>query len=158
MDRDFAPVWSNLGVLYSRAGHFDYAEAAYIQALRINPEELVAMSNLGQLYQYRGQAELADWYNSLSNQHRMQNPYYRYHLARKAFLANDYETAIKHLKYSLKRKKNEDTFYFLMGLSYLQKGDEIAAHRWLQKAEQVATDDGLKRNYHNKLESLLGAR
>ena len=44
-----------------------------------------------------------------------------------------------------------------MGLSYLQKGEESRAHRWLEKAEQVAVDDGLKRGYHNKLEMLLGA-
>lgn len=154
-DESFAPVWSNLGALYSRAGHFDYAEAAYLQALRLNPEELVAMSNLGQLYQFQGKTELADRYFARSNQHRMQNPYYRYHLARKAFLGKDYEAAIKHLKYSLRKKKGEDTFYFLMGLSYLGKGDEVVAQRWLKKAEEIATDDGRKRNYHNKIERLL---
>ena len=157
-DRNFAPVWSNLGALFSRAGHYEYAEAAYLQALKINPRELVAMSNLGQLYQHQGQTELAERYNKQSAQHRMQNPYYRYHLAREAFLEKDYDTAIRHLRYSLRKKKNEDTFYFLMGLSYLQKGDEAVAARWLKKAERVSADDGLKRSYHNKMESLLGAR
>ena len=157
-DSEFAPVWSNLGALYSRAGHLEYAEATYVQALKIDPQELVAMSNLGRLYEYLGQKELADWYNEQIGQHRMRNPYYRYHLARTAFLNRDYKTAIKHLKYSVKKKRNEDTFYFLLGLSYLQKGDESAAHRWLEKAEQVAEDDGLKRNYHNKLERLLDDR
>lgn len=155
-DDQFAPAWSNLGALYSQSGNFEYAEAAYIQALRVNPKELVAMSNLGQLYDYQGKADLADWYNKRSNQHRMRNPYYQYYLAHKAFLANDYETAIKHLKYAIRMRKNEDTFYFLMGLSYLEKGDELTAHRWLKKAQQVTADDGLKRNYHNKLERLLG--
>jgi len=154
-DHEFAPVWSNLGVLYSQAEYFKYAEAAYVQALKVNPLELVAISNLGQLYERLGQIELADWYKKRSNRHRMRNPYYRYHLAHRAFLAKDYETAIGHLKYSVRKKKNEDTFYFLMGLSYLQKGNESAARRWLDKAEQVAEDDGLHRNYHNKLERLL---
>lgn len=157
-DDQFAQVWINLGALYSQAGYFKYAEAAYIRALEINPQELAAMSNLGQLYEQLGQMELADWYNKQSNRHRMRNPYYRYHLAHRAFLAKDYETAIGHLKYAVRKKKNEDTFYFLIGLSYLQKGDESAARRWLEKAERVAEDDGLKRNYHNKLERLLDAR
>jgi tetratricopeptide (TPR) repeat protein len=157
-DDEFAPVWNNLGALYSRAGYFKYAEAAYIRALIINPQELVAMSNLGQLYEYLGQVELADWYNKQSNRHRMRNPYYRYHLAHKAFLAKDYETAIEHLKYSVRKKKSEDAFYFLIGLTYLQQGDESAARRWLEKAERVADDDGLKRNYHSKLERLIDAR
>ena len=154
-DHEFAPVWSNLGALYSRAGHFKYAEAAHIRALEINPQELVAMSNLGRLYESLGQTELADWYNKQANLHRMRNPYYRYHLAREAFFAKDYDTAIGHLKYSVRKKKNEDAFYFLMGLSYLQKGNESAARQWLEKAEQMAEDDGLQRNYHSKLEMLL---
>jgi len=157
-DDAFAPVWSNLGALYSQAGHFDYAEAAYLRALDINPREQVAMSNLGQLYKHLGQAELADWYNQQSNRHRMRNPYYRYHLARTAFYAKDYDSAIGHLKYSIKKNRDEDTFYLLMGLSYLQKGDESAARRWLEKAERMAQDDGLKRNYHKKLKRLLGTR
>jgi Flp pilus assembly protein TadD len=156
-DARLAPAWSNLGALYSRAGFFKYAEAAYVHALEINPEELVAMSNLGHLYEYLGHAELAEWYSKQSHRHRMRNPYYRYNLAHKAFLAKDYDSAIRHLKVSVRKKKSEDTFYFLMGLSYLQKGDESRAHRWLEKAEQVAVDDGLKRGYHSKLEMLLGA-
>ena len=41
--------------------------------------------------------------------------------------------------------------------SYLQIGEEDKARRWLSKAEEVAEDDSLKRNYHNKLELLLSA-
>lgn len=157
-DKDFAPAWSNLGALYSLAGLFDYAEAAYVKALQINPREAVAMSNLGQLYEYLGKVELANWYNALTDRHRQRNPYYRYHLAHDAFLTKDYETAIDNLKYAVRKKKNEDTFYFLMGLSYLKNGNEPAARRWLKKAQQVAQDDGLKRNYHSKLEKLLDTR
>lgn len=157
VDQGFAPAWSNLGALYSEAGHFDFAEAAYLQALEIDPRELVAMSNLGQLYEFLGQEELANRYNERSNRHRMRNPYYRYHLAHSAYLARDYEAAIGHLKYSVKKKKFEDSFYLLMGLSYLQQDEPSAARRWLEKAERVAVDEGLKRRYHNKLERLLDA-
>lgn len=157
-DHEFAPAWSNLGALYSQAGHFGYAEAAYLQALTINPRELVAMSNLGALYRHTGRPELADWYDRRSDLHRMRNPYYRYYLARSAFLSNDYETAIQHLKYAIRKEKYEDTFYLLLGLSYLHKGNESAARRWLEKAEEVIEEDGLKRDYHNKLERLLNGR
>jgi Flp pilus assembly protein TadD len=156
VDPKFAPAWSNLGALYSDEGHYRYAEAAYVRALRVDPHELVAMSNLGQLYTFKGQLDLADWYNQKSDRHRMRNPYYRYDLAESAFVAEDYETAIKHLKYSLRKEKNEDTFYFLLGLSYLQLGNEAAARKSLEKAELTARDVGLKNNYHSKMESLLG--
>jgi Flp pilus assembly protein TadD len=58
----------------------------------------------------------------------------------------------------VRKAKHEDSFYFLLGLSYLQLGDEAAARKWLEKAELMARDDGLKSNYHSKMEKLLGAR
>ena len=36
-DRRFAPAWTNLGTLYMRQGHPAYAEAAYLQAVKVNP-------------------------------------------------------------------------------------------------------------------------
>ena len=157
-DRSFSPPWSNLGTLYRRNGHLDFAEGAYLRALAVNPGDFVAMSNLAALYEQQGDAELADAYRRRVNYHRMQNPYYRYRLAREAFLAKDYDTSIEHLKYSVKKKKKEDTFYFLMGLNYLKKGDESAARQWLEKAEQVAEGDDLQRNYHSKLEMLFSTQ
>ncbi len=156
-DPEFAPAWSNMGVLYSKADYFDYAEAAYLQALEVDPWELVAISNLGQLYEHQGRTELAEWYMERSNQHRMRNPYFRYHLARKAFLAEDYEEAIDHLEYSVRTNRNEGTFHSLMGLSYLRSGDEPAARRWLAKADKLAQDER-KPGYHGKLERLLSQR
>jgi len=154
-DHRFSPPWGNLGTLYRRNGRLAYAERAYLQALDANPSDIVAMSNLADLYGQQGEAERAAGYRLRVDAHRMRNPYYRYRLAREAFLAEDYDTSIGHLKYSVRKKKNEDTFYFLMGLSYLKKGDETAARQWLEKAEQVAEDDDLQRNYHSKLETLL---
>jgi Flp pilus assembly protein TadD len=87
--------------------------------------------------------------------HRRENPYYRYQRARDAFAAEDYGTAISHLKYAIRKKKNEDEFYFLLGMCYLKKGDERAARRWLARAEEVAATDALKHRYSSKLEMLL---
>lgn len=155
-DGRFAPVWNNLGTLYSRGGEPIWAEAAWREALVINPRELVAMSNLSRLYERQGRTEEADRYRGSLRRHRMANPYYRYYLARQAFLARDYDAAIGHLKYAIRRKDQEDTFYLLLGLSYLQEGDAQAARRWLAKAEEVAGDEALKRNYQNKMQRLLG--
>lgn len=155
-DASFAAAWSNLGALYMRNGHGAWAEAAWQQALSIDPGELVAMSNMARLLDREGRGEEAAQYRQQITRHRMRNPYYRYHLARQAFLAGDYDGAIGHLKYALRKKEAEDTFYLLLGLSYLQKGDQQAARRWLTKAEEVAGDEALKRNYQNKLQLLLG--
>jgi len=156
-DREFAAGWSNLGALYRRAGQPVYAEAAYLEALRLQPEELLAMSNLARLYAAQGETELAEFYRSQVVYHRDRNPYYQYELARQAFLERDYEQAIEYLDKAVRKKQWEDSFYFLMGLSYLQLGDEQQARRWLEKAEEVAESSALKRNYQSKIDLLLSS-
>ncbi len=154
----YAPGWSNLGVLFSRAGHLDYAEAAYVQALISDPDELVAMSNLGRLYLRMGRKELANWYAERSEQHRLRNPYYRYHLARKAFAYGDYDAAIEHLEVSVRERRTEGSFYVLMGLSYMQIGNEAAARKWLRKVERLAEDNERNKTHVHKLERLMSQR
>jgi len=156
-DPSFSPAWTNLGILYWRKGHPAHAEAAYLQALQADAGDLVAMSNLAGLYERRGDQERAAAYRRRVADHRQRNPYYRFQLARDAFQAQDYDAAISHLSYAIRRKQNEDQFYSLLGLCYLKKGDEQAARRWLSRAEEVAATDALKRRYASKIELLLSA-
>ncbi len=61
--------------------------------------------------------------------------------------------AIKHLKFAVRKKKNEDQFYYLLGMSYLQAGDERAARRWLARAERVGGSEAEKREYRNMIDA-----
>ncbi len=151
----FSPAWVNLGTLYLRNGHPAHAEAAYLQALKASSSDLVAMSNLARLYERRGDRERAAAYKKRVIYHRWRNPYYRYELARQAYLGQQYDAAIGHLKYAIHQRPKEDQFYFLLGLSYLGKGDARAARRWLARAEEVAATDALKRKYSSKIDTLL---
>jgi Flp pilus assembly protein TadD len=154
-DELFSPAWVNLGILNNREGYPNYAEAAYQKALDVDGSNLVAMSNLAALHEQEGHTELAALYRNRVESHRMRNPYYRYQLARTAFDNGDYETAIDHLKYAVRKNKNEDNFYFLMSISYLNSGETEAAQRWMKKAEEVAEMDADRKRYHNKLDMLM---
>ena len=156
-DQSFAPAWNNLGTLYNRSNQKDFAEASYLQAVQVQRGGLLPMSNLARLYEAKGDSERAKYYQGRVRYHRNRNPYYQYHLARQAFQERNYEEAIDYLERAIRRKEWEDSFYFLLGLSYLQLGDEEKARRWLSKAEEVAEGEALKRNYHNKLELLLSS-
>jgi Flp pilus assembly protein TadD len=145
LDRTLSPAWTNLGTLYLRNGHLPYAEAAYKQALRISPDNLVAMSNLARVYEREGNEKLAARYRRRVARHRRHNPYYRYQLARQAFAAGDYDTAIGHLKYAVRKKRNDDRFYSLLGKCYQEEGDERAAERWLARAKEVAASQTQQR-------------
>ena len=154
-DPSFSPTWTNLGLLYMRNGHAAHAEAAHLQALKADPSDLVAMSNLASVYEQQGDRERAAAYRVRVIEHRNHNPYYRFQLAREAFDKEDYDAAIGFLNDAIRKRKNEDQFYFLLGMSYLKKGDPRAARRWLSRAEEVAATDALKRRYASKMDILL---
>jgi tetratricopeptide (TPR) repeat protein len=154
-ERGFSPAWTNLGTLYLRNNHPTEAEAAYLQAIGADEGDLVAMSNLARLYERMGDRELATAYQKRVINHRWRNPYYRFELARRAYAAQQYDTAIGHLKYAVRHRPKEDQFYFLMGASYLKKGDERTARHWLTRAQEVAATDAVRRRYSSKIDTLL---
>ena len=154
---DFSPAWTNLGLLYRKGGHDEYAEAAYLQALKADKADVVAMSNLVRLYEVRGDSEGAGKYKKKVDQHRMRNPHLRYSLAREAFDNGDYDTAIEHLKHAVRKVHHEAEYYFLLGVCYLEKGDEEKADRWFAKTEKVAETDEEKRRYLTQIATLKSA-
>jgi Flp pilus assembly protein TadD len=154
-DPTFAPAWINLGILHRREGYPSYAEAAYLRALDLDSGNLIALSNLANLYEELGRPELAEDYQARVEVHRMRNPYYRYQKANLAFMDGDYETAIEDLKFAIRRRKHEDQFYFLLSLSYLMSGDKEEARAWMKKAEEVASQNSDRQKYHHKLDLLM---
>ncbi len=153
-DSGFTPAWVNLGTLYQRNGHAAWAHAAWRHALELDPSEVVALSNLERLERERGRVAEADSLQRRLRQHRLQNPYYRFHLAQAAFDTGQWDEAISHLHFAVRRKTTEDRFMALLGLSYLQKGDTAAAAEWLARAAAVSENPDLKSRYHSKLEML----
>lgn len=85
----------------------------------------------------------------------MSNPYYRYRLAQTAVIDGDYNAAIGHLKFAIRKRKNEDRLYSLLSISHLMSGNEEAAQRWMKKAEELAGHDADKKRYHNKFDLLM---
>jgi tetratricopeptide (TPR) repeat protein len=154
-EETFSPSWTNLGILSLQEGLTDYAEAAYLNALEADSINLVAMSNLASLYEKDGRTELAEYYRNRVKSHRMHNPYYRYQLAQTAFGNGDYDTSIEHLQIAIREKGNDDSFYFLMSMNYLMKGEKNAAQNWMKKAEEAAPKDIDKKRYHNKFDMLI---
>jgi len=158
-DPTFAPAWTNLGILHRREGYPAHAEAAYLQALEADRFNLVALSNLGSLYEHEGMEERAAEYRARVATHRNKNPYFRFYTASEAFVSGDYQAAIGHLKYAIRKRDDEPRFYSLLSLSYLMSGDQAAARRWMEKAEAVAGQSADPaadpQKYHHKLEWLM---
>ena len=155
-DTTFASAWVNMGILHRREGYLDYSEAAYKQALVHDRDNLMAMSNLADLYEELGRDEEARRYLSKVREHRMGNPYYRFRLANIDFNDGDYKSAIKNLKYAIRQKNDEDRFYYLLSLSYLMAGDKPEAQKWMKEAQRVAKETEDQHRYSRKLNLLMG--
>jgi tetratricopeptide (TPR) repeat protein len=152
-DRKFSAAWTNLGTLHMRNGHPAQAEAAYLQALKADKGDLVAMSNLARLYDRIGDRKLAAAYRKRVIHHRWLNPYYRYDLACRAYDAQEYDAAIGHLTFAVRERPNEELFYVLLGSAYLEKGNARAARRWFERMLSAA--DASKRQRPPRMESLV---
>lgn len=154
-DSRFSPAWINMGILHRREKYPNYAETSYKQALEIYQFNLIAMSNMANLYEEEGKSEWAEQYKDRVRLHRMSNPYYRYAQANTAFIDGDYRTAIENLKYAINMIDDEDRFYFLLSLSYLMSGDKEESTRWMKKAEEVAKQNESREKYSHKLDLLI---
>ena len=156
-DGEFSPPWTNLGMLYRKHGYYEHAEVAYLQAIKVDKEDDVAMSNLVSLYERNGELEKLQMYQKKVDKHRLRNPHLRYSLARDAFSVGDYDAAIEHLKSATRRVHDNAEYFFLLGACYLMKGDAEKARRWTAKAVKVAETDDEKRRYKEKIDALMRA-
>lgn len=125
---DVASPWVNIGVLYGRQGRLDYAEAAYLRALEIAPQERSALANLAGVYEALGDAERAAEYRERVRHYQDINPYYHYARAQKAYREERYEDTLAELKRAIRLRDDESPFYALQGqaLSALGRAEEAS--------------------------------
>jgi tetratricopeptide (TPR) repeat protein len=123
---DVAPPWVNLGVLYGRQGLYEYAEASYLRALQIAPQERSALANLVGIYEELGDNERAAEYRERVRHYQDINPYYHYARAQKAYHDKQYEDTLAELRRAIHLRDDESVFYSLQGqaLTALGRGAE----------------------------------
>jgi Flp pilus assembly protein TadD len=134
-------VWVNLGVLYARERLYDYAEAAYLRAVEVNPDELSALSNLAHVYAAIDEPELAAHYSKRVQSYRERNPYYHFALATEAYEERRPLAALAAVRKALKLKKDDPDFHALQGQAFEALGRMREATRSLQRAHALTAED-----------------
>jgi Flp pilus assembly protein TadD len=129
-----ASPWVNMGVLYGRQGLFNHAEAAYLHALQIAPEERSALANLAGIYEELGDTERAAEYRERVRHYQDINPYYHYARAQKAYREARYEDTLAELKRSIRLRNDESAFYALQGEALTALGRESEATKSFARA------------------------
>lgn len=141
---DVAGAWNSLGLLYSRQGLSRHAESAYLQALKADPRDRSALTNLVALYNTTGQAELAAVYADKIDRYQKGNPYHHFFHAQQAYREQRFEDTLDRLKTAIRLKVDEREFYLLQGL----------AHRELGQADKAQNSLDTARRYEAKIETL----
>lgn len=106
--------WVNLGALYSRNELPDYAEAAYLESVRRDPDELLAYSNLARLYKEKGLQEQQELFALKARTLQNQNPFHHFSLAQQAHDEGNYQLSNHHLRRAMRLKNDEPRFRALM--------------------------------------------
>ena len=143
--------------MYSRQHHHESAREAYEQALRVEPNEKSALTNLARLHDEIGDTAAAESYRSRIRRYERMNPYYHYALADSAYKAGNYDAALGEIEQAISLKRDDHRFYFLEGLVHYRQGDVARARSSLANAERVSMEDADKKRYADKL-AVLGLK
>lgn len=134
IDPDEASFWTNMGVLFRRAGHNDLAEKAYFVALSHDAKDKASLNNLSILYLEAGDEVRAAYYGDMVKKYQKSNPYYKYVKAQRSMEEYALDTALGQVNSAIKKKKNEPRFYFLKSQILNLMGNKTAANKALKKA------------------------
>lgn len=155
---DIAASWANLGVIYSRSGHGDYAIRAHLKALDLDRNHRPSMVNLASLYEGQGDLETAAAYRRQIRRYQDRNPYFHYWHALAAYKNGDLEVASERLGRAMRLEDSEHRFYQLQGLIAAQQGEADLALRSIRKARSLAVYSDAQRLYDTKIQVLTSKR
>jgi len=147
-------MWTNLGVVYSRFGYPDYAEAAFLTALNYNRDGMLAANNLARLYEAQGKTELAAFYQQQAEASQRRNPFYLYALAKQHYANGEFPEARQELEDAISLQDTEHEFYQLLGLTELSMGEEDRARESFKLALEYARGPEEEDRYNRKLRLL----
>ncbi len=134
---DLSFLWSNLGALLSRRDLTSHAESAYREAMRLDPEQLTAVSNLQRLYQRTGRDQDAAALEAQVVRYRERNPFYHFWQAEQAYEDENFATAEEHYRAAIRLKSDERQFYVGLARAYYKQGKVLAARKAINKSHKL---------------------
>ena len=133
--------WVNLGVIYGRNDQLDDAATAFQQALRIDPGDHSALSNLYEVYTEQENFEAAAELEPRVERYRRNNPYYLLRLSNEALDLEQYDESISLLRSAIRKKKDDHKLHFALAKTQYLSGEVAAAEDSLLRARELAPED-----------------
>ncbi len=137
-DENFAPAWVNRGVAHRLLGRHEEAEHAYLEALRIDPQEISAAANLATLYRKQGDDRKARPYLKRARRHERRNPFHHFRLGLQAANQDRNRDAVVYLQRAIRRLPEDALFRLELAQLYARMGKRRAAERQVARAVALA--------------------
>lgn len=154
LDPDNPETLNTLGVLHRALGMDDSAERIYEYALNNTKGSLNVLSNYAVLLQDQGRVtELQNLEKQLLNIDD-DNPYRWFDVANQQFAKQNYRTALRYFKRSVKTAPYLHEGYFGMAKSYYRMGRWLDASENIRKATELAFTSDEANLYQAKLRTL----
>ncbi len=139
-DPHFAPSYSNLALLYQRAGLATDVEPLLRQAITLSDEDVVPVSSLHQLLLAQGRDAEAAPYGRLLQSRRAMDPYYWIGLGLKYLQDDKIRESIQALEEAQRLTRGFDEVHRYLAVAYWRAGEQSQAN------EQLDLLASLKRN------------
>jgi tetratricopeptide (TPR) repeat protein len=136
-----------LGTLHRQAGQLAQAEAAYEQALALNPDHAAAHNNLGNVYRLRGDHQSAETAYKKALEILPSYAEAMINLATLYSERGQYAKALVLYQQALPISANREEVYNNLGTHYLRMGEYVRAEEALRQALEI--DDGSALIYFN---------
>lgn len=140
-DSEVTDSWVNLGVIYGRNDQLDDALTVFQQALRIDPGDHSALSNLYEVYIEQGNFEAAAELEPRVERYRRNNPYYLLRLSDEALELEQYDESISLLRSAIRKKKDDHKLHFALAKTQYLSGELAAAESSLLRARELAPEN-----------------
>lgn len=127
-------AWNNLGGILNRHSEQQLAEYSYQRAAWLNRNNASVINNLARFYAAQGDEQRAARYSRAVESYNRRNPYYHYMLGNLAYEETAYDDAIDHFRRAIQRNDLEPDFYFALGMTHRQMGEEETADQLIQLA------------------------
>ncbi len=154
---EFAPHWSNSGVLHRRAGAADLAERDQLQALALDRDNTMALFNLVGLAQRRHDVQAEQTYQRRLEQIQRRDPFHHFLLAGSLEREGRLDDAITHYRRAIRLHPGEPRFHAALAAAYLASGQPDLGRRALGRA-WTNSRGALRDRYREHLDDLACER
>ncbi len=147
LDPDYAPHWSNAGVLYLRNGDAVAGERAYNRALTLDTREPNALFNMASLARRANDAKKEAEFERRLARVQQRDPLHHFLQALSDERSGDDARAIQHYRTAIRLYSGEHRFHAALAQAYRRTGDLDRAMRALKRARALSA--GAERNTYD---------